>query len=156
MGFSEKMRESLGAEGVRLTVTPPSEPVVPGTAARAVVRIEGGTRPAHITALVIRVVEADRHWVDPEGRRLSEDEAGSLPNRRHLRAGWDRRAVSQQRISLEREVEPASHSDLDVEIEVPSECQASSIRRSHTLNVQADIKGQIDPTANSRMVVGAP
>jgi len=156
MSFSEKMRESLGATGVRLRVTPSEAsdaPLVPGATLRARVELDGGTTPAHVDALVLRLIEADRHWTDNEGVRHEESEVTGLEHRDHLTAGWDRRSVTETRVSLGTEVEAASATTVEIELAVPLECRPSSVSCAHTLNVQADIKGQIDPTANARIIL---
>jgi hypothetical protein len=156
MSFSEKMRESLGAEGVRLEVRPPSDLLVAGNTAEASVKLSGGTKPARVDALVVRIVEADRHWLSESGARIEEEEAQSLADRRHLTAGWDRRTVGERRISVGRDVAEGGEETIAVELEVPTDCKPSSVSCAHTLNVQADIKGQIDPTGNARILVEAP
>lgn len=153
MGFSEKMRESLGAEGARIEVVPPSRPVAPGGRARATVAIVGGTRPAQVDALIVRIVEADRHWVTRDGERVEEERAAALDDRRHLTAGWDRYTAAERRIALGRTIEPGERHEVEVELDVPVEVKPTSVCCSHTLNVQADIKGQIDPAGNARLVI---
>jgi sporulation-control protein spo0M len=153
MGFSEKMRESLGAEGARVQVKAPEGGVARGEIATASITITGGTRPATVDALIVRIVEADRHWVRSEdGARVSEEEAQVLRDRKGLTAGWDRQAVAVQRVELGKDVEPGSEHALTVEVTVPW-CKATSPCCSHTLNVQADIKGQIDPAGNARITI---
>jgi sporulation-control protein spo0M len=153
MGFSEKMRESLGAEGARVQVRSPEGAIARGDIATASITITGGTRPATVDALIVRIVEADRHWVrDDDGARVSEEEAQALSDRRGLTAAWDRHPVVVQRVELGKEVEPGSEHALTVDVTVPW-CKATSPCCSHTLNVQADIKGQIDPAGNARITV---
>jgi len=153
MGFSEKMRESLGAEGARVQVKAPEGDVVRGQTATAAITIVGGTRPATVDALIVRIVEADRHWIrEEDGTRLREDEAQALGDRQGLRAGWDRRPVLERRVELQQAIEPGSEHALTVDLEVP-DCQPTSPCCSHTLNVRADIKGQIDPAGNARIDV---
>lgn len=155
MSFSEKMRESLGAGGVGLKVAPTAEEasVTAGTALRANVTLDGGNRSAHVDALVLRLIEADRHWTDADGNRIEEADAAALEDRRHLTAGWDRRTVAELRVGVDVEIDVSGSKDVDVSIDVPGECKPTSVSCAHTLNVQADIKGQIDPTANARVVV---
>jgi hypothetical protein len=155
MSFSEKMRDSLGAEGVRLEIKPPTGTLVAGNTVTATVTMVGGTKPARVDALVVRIVEADRHWLADGGARIGEEEAQGLSDRRHLTAGWDRRTVGERRIGVGRDVAEGGQDSVDVEIEIPAECKATSVSCAHTLNVQADIKGQIDPSSNARIVVGA-
>lgn len=154
MGFSEKMRESLGAEGARVQVKAPQSAVTRGETTAAAVTITGGTRPATVDALIVRIVEADRHWIrDADGQRLSEEDVQSLADRKGLTASWDRHVVVEQRIALERPIEPSSEHALSVDVSIPW-CKPTSPFCSHTLNVQADIKGQIDPTGNARILLG--
>ncbi len=153
MSFSEKMRESLGATGVRLRVTPSTDPLTPGATLTARVDLEGGTTPAHIEALVLCLIEADRHWTAEDGGRLEEAETATLEHRDHLTAGWDRRAVAETRLPLDTDIEPSSASCVDIEFSIPLDCKPSSTSCAHTLNVQADIRGQIDPTGNARVVI---
>lgn len=152
MGFSEKMRESLGAEGARLELSTPAEGMVVGNEGTVQLVIVGGTRAAHVDAVIVRVIEADRHWLRQDGTQLSEEEARDL-DRAGLTAGWERRTVGQERIKLDRDVEPGERVEVDLIVPIPGECKATSVACSHTLNVQADIKGQIDPTANARITV---
>lgn len=155
MGFSEKMRESLGAEGARVQVAAPQGPLGRGESASISVNITGGTRAATIDGLIVRIVEADRHWTrNEDGQRMSEEEVHGLSDRRGLTAGWDRRAVSEHRVDVGQTVEPHAEHDITVEVTVPEGCKLTAPYCSHTLNVQADIKGQIDPTGNVRVTVG--
>ena len=151
MGFSEKMRESLGAGGVRLHLAVPSDALPIGSTATATISIVGGNRPATIDAVVVRVVEADRFWNTPEGSRISEEEAQTMNDRGDLVAGWNRRTMSEQRIELDRKVDEGARFELEIEPHIPEQCSPSGPACSHTLNVQADIKGQIDPTTNARV-----
>jgi hypothetical protein len=154
MGFTDKMRESLGAEGARLEVTSPTTPTPPGERALAKIVIVGGTRPAHVEALVVRLVEADRHWVGQDGATVSEEDAQAQDDRRHLTADWTRTTVDERRIGIGADVEAGGRHEVEVEIDVPARCKPTSVACSHTLNVQADIRGQIDPTGNARFLVG--
>lgn len=154
MGFSEKMRESLGAEGARVQVQAPDAPVARGETTTVAVNIVGGTRDATIDALIVRVVEADRHWTrNDDGQRVSEEEAQGLDDRRSLTAGWDRRPVSEHRVEVGHTVLANDQHSLSIDVTVPAECKPTAPYCSHTLNVQADIKGQIDPTGNVRVTV---
>ena len=154
MGFSEKMRESLGAEGARVRVQAPEGAVSRGDTTSVAVEIEGGTRAATIDALIVRIVEADRHWIrDDDGVRIEEHEAQSLGERKGLTAGWDRHPVLEERVEVGHTVEPQGRHAVTIEIPVPADCKATAPFCSHTLNVQADIKGQIDPAGNVRITV---
>lgn len=153
MGFSEKMRESLGAEGARVQVKAPEGDVARGQTVAAAITMTGGTRPATVDALVVRIIEADRHWVrSDDGARVTEGEAQAQASLAGLTAAWERRAVHEQRIELATAIEPGSEHALTVDVEVPY-CQPTSPCCSHTLNVRADIKGQIDPAGNARITI---
>lgn len=147
------MRESLGATGVRLRVTPSADALTPGATLTARVELEGGTSAAHVESLVLRLIEADRHWTAEDGGRFEESEAATLENRDQLTAGWDRRPVAESRMSIDTDVEASSATSVDIEFAIPLECKPTSTSCAHTLNVQADIRGQIDPTANARVVL---
>ncbi|MBV1862679.1 MAG: sporulation protein [Nannocystaceae bacterium] len=153
MSFSEKMRESLGATGVRVRVTPSDDSLTPGGTLTARVELEGGTSAAHIEGLVLRLVEADRHWTAEDGGRFEESEARTLENRDQLTAAWDRRAITEARVSVDADVEASSATNIEIELSIPLECKPTSTSCAHTLNVQADIRGQIDPTANARVIL---
>lgn len=153
MSFSEKMRASLGAGGVRVELQPPQDGVEPGGRARTSLQMTGGTRPAQIDTVMVRLVEADRHWLDESGGRVEEEVAQGMSDRSHLTAGWSRRTIGEQRFDVGRSVEPGEHFDMDLEFDIPPDARRTTVSRSHTLNVQADIPGQIDPTANIRVVV---
>jgi sporulation-control protein spo0M len=66
---------------------------------------------------------------------------------------WTRRAVAQTRVAVGRSVDPGGDHELAVEVAVPADCARSSESVAITVNVQADIKGQIDPTGNCRLTV---
>jgi sporulation-control protein spo0M len=154
MGFSEKMRESLGAEGARVQVKAPAGAVARGETATAEITITGGTRPATVEAIIVRIIEADRHWVrNDDGARVSEEEAQALADRKGLTAAWDRQPVVVQRMEIGKDVEPGGEHTLTVDVTVPWGCKATSSSCSHTLNVQADIQGQIDPAGNARITL---
>lgn len=154
MGFSEKMRDSLGAEGAKLEVTAPSGKVATGSAISVRVAIVGGTKPAIVDALVVRVVEADRHWVDLDGNTVSEADAQAKSDRSGLKPAWSRSNRSERRVAVDVTVEPGARHEVAVELTVPEQCRATSAACNHTVHVQADIKGQIDPTAQARFEIG--
>lgn len=154
MGFSEKMRDSLGAEGAKLEVTAPTAKVPAGAAISVSVAIVGGSKPAVVDALTVRVVEADRHWVDGDGNTVSEADAQARSDRSGLTPAWSRSTRSERRVAVDVTVEPGARHDVAVELDVPEQCRATSAACNHTVHVQADIKGQIDPTAQARFEIG--
>lgn len=154
MSFSDKMRASLGAEGARLEITPPADGVTPGGSEPAMVKIMGGTNPAQVDALIVRLIGADRHWVDDAGAEISEADAMARDDRKGLTAGWTRVTVHEARIDVGVTVDAGAEHVVDVSAVVPEGARPSSPSYNYTLNVQADIKGQIDPTGNARVRVG--
>ena len=156
MSFTDKMRESLGAEGARIEVTPPSDPTPAGAEASIGVTIVGGTRDATVDALIVRLVQADRHWVDESGNRIAEADAPPREERKGLTAGWDRATIAELRVDVGATVAPKGSHTVDVSLTIPDTATPTTAACSHTVNVQADIKGQIDPTGNARINVATP
>lgn len=154
MGFSDKMRDSLGAEGARVEVMGMDQSVPPGSVASTTVVIHGGTQPARVDALRVRLIRATRSWTDRQGNPVSEEQASGLGDRSHLMPSWTQDTVAEVVLPVDREVEPGASTDVPVEVAVPAECGVSSASCVVTLNAQADIKGQIDPTGNARLQVG--
>jgi sporulation-control protein spo0M len=153
MGFSEKMRDSLGAEGAKIEVVAQGATVPPGEKASVTVAIVGGSKPAAVDALVVRLVEAERHWVDKDGTTLAE--ASVAPDdRASLTAGWTRTTIAELRVDVGVTVDPGARHSVDVSLAVPEAARASTPACTHTISVQADIKGQIDPTGSARLSVG--
>ncbi|MBC8073740.1 MAG: sporulation protein [Deltaproteobacteria bacterium] len=155
MGFSEKMRDSLGAEGAKLEITVREGKAAVGEPIALQVAIVGGSKPAIVEALVVRVVESARHWVDRDGSEVSEQDAQARDDRSGLVAGWTRTTLGEVRVAVDVTVEPGARHDVDVELglTVPAGCRSSSASCNHAVHVQADIKGQIDPTAQARLEV---
>jgi sporulation-control protein spo0M len=153
MSFSEKMRDSLGAEGAKVEVEAPDTPINVGGVASAKVLIHGGTQAAQIEALVMRVIEAKRHWVESGGNTMSEEQAQALPDRGHLMPAWTRETVSETRVDVGQVVESGQTHEVAVTLPVPENCGSTSPSVAVTINAQADIKGQIDPTGNGRITV---
>lgn len=153
MSFSEKMRESLGAEGVQLDVVPPSNPLVAGATYRGTLHLRGGSRGARVEQLIVRIIEADRYWKDVHGEQIAEADVVERSDRRELRAAWVRRAVGVAQLVINRDVAASQVQSFPLEFHVPSDCRPSSPACSHTLSVQAEIRGQIDPTCNARITI---
>ncbi len=154
MGFSDKMRDSLGAEGARVEVMGLDESVPPGAVARTTIVIHGGTRPARVDALRVRLIRATRSWTDRQGNAISEEQAAGLGDRSQLMPAWTQDTVAELQVPVDREIEPGASADIPVEVAIPAECGTTSASCVVTLNAQADIKGQIDPTGNARLSVG--
>jgi len=151
MGFSDRMRESLGAEGARVKVEPSRDAVTPGDTATATVTIEGGTRLAQVDNLIVRLIEAKRHWLDQDNK-ITEAEAQTR-NRVGLMPAWSHRTVRETNMVVDIEVGPGGTHEVEVSVDVPRDCGLTDVACSITMNVQADIKGQIDPTGNATVVV---
>jgi sporulation-control protein spo0M len=153
MGFSDKMRESLGVEGARVEVQGADETVSPGGVAHARVNIHGGTRAAKVEGLILRLIEARRSWQDSAGQAIAEDAAQALEDRSHLMPVWTRQTVSESRLEIEQSVDASDTHEVVVELAVPDSCGATSPACVVTLHAQADIKGQIDPTGTTQVPV---
>ena len=153
MGFSEKMRDSLGAEGARLEVQPPTAAIEPGANAPLSVVIIGGSKPAAVDALVVRLLESLRHWIDGDGATISEADAKARADA-ELVPSWTKTTLAERRIAVGTTVEPGQRHEIAVELAIPEGVLPSSPARTHTVLVQADIKGQIDPTGQARIIVG--
>jgi len=153
MDFTDKMRDGLGASGARVEVRTADSSVAPGARLTATVVITGGNRAAQVDALMLRLIEARRHWVAADGETVSEADAQALEDRGHLTPGWTRTTTVEERVKVGHTVEAGGQDEVDVQIEVPETCQPTAADCSYTLNVQADIKGQIDPTGNATVTV---
>jgi sporulation-control protein spo0M len=153
MGFSDRMRESLGVNGARVGVDAGDGSVRPGANAEATVVITGGAQPAQIDALILRVIEAKRTWKDGDNT-LTEGQAMARRDRSGLNPAWSRRVVQETRVEVDTEVAPDAREEIAVAIEIPSNCHRTEPSCVVTLNAQADIKGQIDPTGTAILTVG--
>jgi sporulation-control protein spo0M len=157
MGFSDKMRETLGSVGARLTVMADEEgwaaKVQPGETAAAKISIVGGTLPARVEALVMRVITRHRTWTDGRGMALTDGQARELEDRRHLTPSWSRETIHETRVEIDREVDPGAETIVEIALEVPAHCDRTSSACTITLHAQADIRGQIDPTATGKLLV---
>lgn len=149
MDFTDKMRDGLGAGGAGVEVRVPESPVARGDRLCATVVIKGGAKAAQVDALMLRLIEARRHWVDADGGTVSEEDAQALEDRTRLNPAWTRTTTAEVRVKVGHTVESGDQHEVEVQIEVPSSCESTAADCSHVLNVQADIKGQIDPTGNA-------
>ncbi|EDM79891.1 hypothetical protein PPSIR1_22656 [Plesiocystis pacifica SIR-1] len=157
MGFSDKMRETLGSEGARLQVKTDDDGwaarVSPGGTAEASVTIRGGTKMARVEALVLRVIVRHRNWSDGQGMTLTDAQARELDDRSHLTPAWSRELVSEARVEVGAEVDVEAEREVAVSVPVPEHCDATTSSCTVALLVQADIRGQIDPTVTGKVLV---
>lgn len=157
MGFSDKMRETLGSEGARVKFVEDDDgwaaKVAPGSTARAKLTIVGGTKTARVEGVVLRVIVRHRHWADQQGMTLTEEQARELESRSHLMPAWSRDLIGQVRVDVDAEIDPFAEREVEVEVPVPEHCDRTSNACTITLHVQADIRGQIDPTATGKLCV---
>jgi len=153
MSFSEVMRDSLGAAGARLAVSVEPPAGRPGDTLTARITVSGGSQDAVVEGLRLRVVEARRYWLDGDDRRVEDVDAPGRAARAHLRPMWDLRDASDGVVERSVVVAANAQSELEIEFQIPSDCAPSADACTVRLNVQADIKGQIDPTGNARLVV---
>ena len=157
MGFSDKMRETLGSEGARVQFLTDDEGwsarVAPGDTAEAKIRLTGGTKTAHVEGVVLRVIIRHRHWSDGQGMALTEDQARELDSRNHLMPAWSRDLLGQTRVNVDEDIDPGSERELSVQISVPDHCDRTTNACTVTVHAQIDIRGQIDPTATGKLLV---
>ncbi len=157
MGFSDKMRETLGSEGARVMFMADDEGwsahVTPGDVAEAKIRLTGGTKTSRVEGLVLHLIVRHRHWNDGQGMALTEDQARELDNRSHLMPAWSRDLIGQTRVEIEEDIEPGDEHELSVQIPVPSHCDRTTSACTVTVHAQVDIRGQIDPTATGKLLV---
>jgi sporulation-control protein spo0M len=157
MGFSDKMRETLGSEGARVKFVEDSEgwaaKVAPGSTAEARISIAGGTKTARVEGIVLSVIVRHRHWADGRGLALTEEQARELSDRSNLMPAWSRDLIGQTRVEVEQDVDAGSERELTVMVPVPEHCDCTSSSCTITLHAQADIRGQIDPTATGKLCV---
>ncbi|MCA9702072.1 MAG: sporulation protein [Myxococcales bacterium] len=157
MGFSDKMRETLGSEGARIEVMADEEGwagrASPGGVAEAKIKIVGGTKLAHIEAVTLRVIIRHRHWSDGQGMSFTEQQAREFEDRRQLMPAWSRELIAQARVEVDADVDTAGERELSVQVQVPGHCDRTTVACTITLHAQADIRGQIDPTATGKLLV---
>jgi sporulation-control protein spo0M len=157
MGFSDKMRETLGSEGARVKFVEDGEgwaaKVAPGGTAEARISIAGGTKTARVEGIVLSVIVRHRHWADGRGLALTEEQARELPDRTNLMPAWSRDLIGQTRVEVEEDVEAGAERELTVTVPVPEHCDRTTSSCTITLHAQADIRGQIDPTATGKLCV---
>ena len=157
MGFSDKMRETLGSEGARVQFMADDEGwsarVAPGDTAEAKIRLTGGTKTARVEGLVLRVIIRHRHWSDGQGMALTEEQARELDSRNHLMPAWSRELIGQTQLEVAEDLEPGSERELAVQIPVPHHCDRTTNACTITVHAQVDIRGQIDPTATGKLLV---
>ena len=157
MGFSDKMRETLGSEGARLEIVQDDDGwaarVARGGTVEATLRIAGGTKTARVEGVVLRVFVRHRHWADGQGMELTEQQALELEDRNHLMPSWSRELLGQSRVEIEQDIEAGAEQELSVSVAVPEHCDVTTQACTITLLAQADIRGQIDPTVTGKLLV---
>ena len=159
MGFSDKMRETLGSEGARVKFVEDDEGwaarVAPGGTAEAKLLIRGGTKTARVEGIILHLIVRHRHWSDNQGMSLTEQQARELEDRSHLMPAWSREHIGQTRVEVEEDIEPGAERELAVEVPVPEHCDLTTNSCTVTVLAQADIRGQIDPTATGKLSVAS-
>jgi len=155
MGFSDKMRDSLGAEGATLRAEPPPERLTAGSLATTKIVVVGGTRPVQVDHLTLRIVQAKRRWIRDDGTSISEHEAQGLVDRAGLTAAWDRATLSEQKVRIGEALSAGERHEMSVELAIPDNCESTAPGCTHTLNVQASVKGQIDPATNAKLTLAS-
>ncbi|NVB40009.1 sporulation protein [Pseudenhygromyxa sp. WMMC2535] len=157
MGFSDKMRETLGSEGARIDVLTDDEGwaarLAPGQAGQAKVRLSGGTKTARVEGVMFYVLIRHRQWSDGQGMVFTDEQASELEDRRHLTPSWTRELLAQVRVAVHEEVEPGDEREVSVDLDLPEHCDRTSAACTINILAQADIRGQIDPTATGKLLV---
>ncbi|MGB1698516.1 MAG: sporulation protein [Nannocystaceae bacterium] len=147
------MKDSLGGDGATVLVQTNNAMVGRGSALEVNVVVEGGNKPATVDALILRVLEARRHWVDEAGTVIQESDAPEPSQRGSLRPEWTQTILEEQTVQVGQEVSPGDSAYLPVVVEIPAQCGPTGDGCKVTINAQADIKHQIDPSGNGRIVV---
>jgi sporulation-control protein spo0M len=155
MSFSERMKESLGVEGARVEVAAPEQAVPVGQDASLKISIVGGSRDAQIDNLILRLIESRRHWRTPDGQVISDEEANSRADRRQLMPTWSRRIVAESTLPVNQHIDAGGNHQIDLPLPLPNDCGATTSACVITVNAQADIKGQIDPTGTATLTTAA-
>jgi sporulation-control protein spo0M len=104
-----------------------------------------------VVALQLRLVEARRHWTTADGKQVAEADAMALPDRSPLMPAWTRTVIHTWEVPVEREIEAGGSTSVEIGVEIPPHCGVTSPACVITLNAQADIRGQIDPTGNGHL-----
>ncbi len=147
------MSECLGAEGSRVKLDRIDGPVRPGSVAETDVHIHGGNRPATVRRLILRIVEARRHWTDSSGTTVNDTEAQERSDRRELTPVWTRQILAESQVDVAATVEAGTPHTVPVSLEIPLQCGQTSAACVITMHAQADIPGQIDPTGTTAIPV---
>ncbi len=147
------MKDSLGGDGAKVLVQTNNAMVGRGSALEVNVVVEGGNKPATVDALIMRVLEARRHWVDADGNIVQDSDANEASQRGPLLPEWTQQVLKEHIVEVGQEVSPGSSAYLPVMIEIPDQCGPTGDACKVTINAQADIKQQIDPSGNGRIVV---
>lgn len=157
MGFSDKMRETLGSEGAKVEFLTDDDGwaarVRPGDTAEATVMIAGGTKTARVEALVLRVIVRHRHWRDRQGMAFTDEQAQEFDDRSQLMPAWSRELIGETRVEVGEEVDPSVEREIHVQVPIPEQCDGTTNACAVTLHAQVDIRGQIDPTATGKLLV---
>jgi sporulation-control protein spo0M len=153
IGFSEKMKDSLGGDGAKVLVQTNNAMVGRGSALEVNVVVEGGNKAATVDALIMRVLEARRHWVDADGNIVQDGDAAEASERGPLLPEWTQHVLKEHTVEVGQEVSPGASAYLPVMVEIPEQCGPTGDACKVTINAQADIKQQIDPSGNGRIVV---
>lgn len=147
------MKDSLGGDGAKVLVQTNNAMVGRGSALEVNVVVEGGNKPATVDALIMRVLEARRHWVDTDGNIVQDSDASEASQRGPLVPEWTQQVLKEHIVEVGQEVSPGNSAYLPVMIEIPDQCGPTGDACKVTINAQADIKQQIDPSGNGRIVV---
>ncbi len=153
MGFSDKLRDALGGHGVRLSGALDEDTVPAGKTVRGTVEARAGEQPARVEAITVRLIRARRRWTGPDGAAVPEEDALALIDHSHLSVHWDQEVVFEARVPVGEDLASGAATTVPFEFALSTDAEPTAPNRVYTVNVQADVPGQIDPTTNLRLSV---
>jgi hypothetical protein len=106
---------------------------------------------AQIEALRVRRVRTGRTRETIHGPRIVEADAAALEHRDRLAPAWTRTTVSELRVEAGRIVPSGDTERISIGFLVPPGSLSSGSSRIDSLQVWAEVKGQIDPSGSVRV-----
>ncbi len=153
MGFYQDMRESLGQEGVQVTIQCVETSIPLEGKIQATIVLGGGNRSAEVEKITARIIEAHRQWRTQGGDVLSDEEASSHAERRTLSPEWTQKIMAESTVAVGQELLARGSRSLELELPLPPDSSISSLACITSLHIQADVKEQIDPTTTATLTI---
>ncbi|TPV95784.1 MAG: hypothetical protein B7733_08160 [Myxococcales bacterium FL481] len=153
MTFSESMQACLRGSGVRVEVEPQAPRATRGATCPATIRVSGGTDEALLRSVVLRLLVATRQWTEPDGQPVEASRFTTRASRRHLSPVWTRTTVAEARVEVHERVAAGASTVVDAEVPVPEACPVTGPGTVLSVNAQAVVEGQIDPTASAAVTI---